>query len=471
MYLRLIFIVVPAVLIVGCGGYFSPAHRSDVNDNLGAAFNDRGLASLIENSVGCDLNDLLLPGSDDFASIPQDPKNPITADKVALGRMLFHETALATNPNNFNNNGNYSCASCHHVAAGFKAGAPQGIGEGGQGFGQAGEGRVLEAGFSPEADDETLLPDIQTIASPAILNLAYQEVMLWNGQFGHMEGGIINNGLPIDVLATLETPKVENLRGLSGIETQAIAGLGVHRLSVTGDSVLQTNETYKGLFDAAYPEGSDDVLADAGKAIAAYERTILANQAPFQRWLRGDSQAMTDQEKRGAILFFGQAGCAACHRGPALSSPQGAPENEVFFALGFADLDPNDPRVHGVVDEKTALGRGGFTGQSEDNYKFKVPQLYNLADSTFYGHGASFSSIRDVVVYKNTAVPQKHLPEGVLDPRFVPLGLSADEIDDITAFLTAALRDPNLSRYVPGTVPSGNCFPNNDSISRLDMGC
>jgi cytochrome c peroxidase len=459
---RFICLIATSFLLSACGGG---------GNSSGTAPEDRALIEKIETSAQANMSALVLPDSDDFTNIPQDPNNPITAEKVALGQLLYHETALAANPNNPNNPGTYSCASCHHAAAGFKAGIPQGIGEGGQGFGENGQGRVFEAGFSADSEDSTMVPDIQPVTSPAVLNAAFQEVMLWNGQFGNVSGGTINAGLAEDVLATPETPKAENARGLAGLEIQAIAGTGVHRLSMTDDSILQTNEEYVALFQAAYPDGSTDVLSDASKAIAAYERTILANQAPFQSYLKGDYSALSVEEVRGATLFFGDAGCSDCHRGPALSSEIGATEDEMFFAIGFSDFDPNDPQIQGTVNDATARGRGGFTGEEADNYKFKVPQLYNLADAPVFGHGASFRSIRDVVVYKNAAVPQKILPVGTLDSRFVPLGLSDEDIDAITAFLTTSLRDPNLSRYTPATLPSGNCQPNNDQITRLDLDC
>lgn len=89
----------------------------------------------------------ILPDSDDFDNIPQDMSNPLTAEKIALGQMLYHETALATEGVNESRSGTWSCASCHHAASGFKAGIPQGIGEGGEGFGLTGEGRVFADGF------------------------------------------------------------------------------------------------------------------------------------------------------------------------------------------------------------------------------------------------------------------------------------------------------------------------------------
>ena len=426
--------------------------------------------AVIAASNGAGLEAFILPDETDFASIPQDPNNPITAEKVALGQMLFHETGLATEGVNPGTNGTWSCASCHHVAAGFKAGVKQGFGEGGSGFGMFGEGRVLAPGFDPASADPTLVPDLQPVASTTVLNTAYQEVMLWNGQFGNVVGGLINAGIDPLILEAAGTPKAENSRDLAGLEIQAVAGTGVHRLKTDTDSVLQTDLTYQALFSAAFPVSTDE-LEEASKAIAAYERTILANQAPFQLWLKGDEDAMAPNELRGALLFFGEAGCVACHTGPALSSPVGATEDEMFFAIGFADFDVNDPAIHGTVDLATSKGRGGFTTDPADDFKFKVPQLYNLADTEVFGHGASFSSVADVIAYKNAGVRQKPIPTSQLDSRFVPLGLTSAEMSDLTAFLETGLRDPNLQRYVPVATPTGNCFPNADAQSIADLGC
>lgn len=429
------------------------------------------ISAINEASNGAGIEAFILPASDDWENIPHDPNNLLSAEKVLLGQMLYHETALSTEGVNGSRNGTWSCASCHHAEAGFKAGIAQGIGEGGEGFGLDGTGRILAEQFDKDSSNPTLVPDVQPVASPAILNTAYQDVMLWNGQFGNAVDGIINNGIALDVLATPGTPKAENNRQLSGIEIQAIAGTAVHRLKTSEDSILQTNADYTAMFEAAFPNGSNDVTEDASKAIAAFERTILANEAPFQLWLKGDTSAMSDDEIAGATLFFGDAGCSSCHLGPGLSSQEGASEDAVFFAVGFADFDPNNPQITGTVDDANSRGRGGFTGVKSDDYKFKIAQLYNLKDTDIFGHGASFNSVRDVVAYKNAGVSQKVLPASALDHRFQPLALSEQQIDQITSFLEDALYDPNLRRYVPSSTPSGNCNPVNDDIARIDLGC
>ncbi len=409
---------------------------------------------LLEASQGGGLEFFRLPASDNFADIPQDPNNPLSEAKVELGKHLYHETGLAIRPKYEEGRFTYSCSSCHHSRAGFQAGKQQGIGEGGIGFGLTGEGRVNNAAYLIDS------LDVQPIRTPTVLNTAYQEIMLWNGQFGATG---MNVGTEAQWAAG--TPKETNHLGYEGIEIQAIAGLKVHRMDVDASFCEETD--YKAYFEKAFPGLGGDELYNretAGLAIAAYERTVLANRAPFQKWLAGDRSAMFEREKRGAILFFGKAQCSNCHTGPAL--------NEMaFYALAMPDLE--GPGVYGTSPDKAEnLGRGGFTKVEADNYKFKVPQLYNLKDSPFLGHGGTFRSVREVVEYKNAAIPANAaVPSSQLAAQFQPLNLTSDEIEDLTAFIENALRDPDLERYNPSALPSGFCFPNNDVRTRSDLGC
>ena len=404
----------------------------------------------------------LLPDSDDFANIPQDPMNPLTQAKVDVGKLIYHDPAFATEGVALRAK-TWSCASCHHARAGFKSGLIQGMGEGGEGFGVKGETR---AWHNPEVGTQDA--DVQPVTSPAVLNVAYQDVMLWNGALGNASNGIINVGIDPDRLMTEGTPKEANREGLSGIETQAIAGTGVHRI-LGFPPELEETDYYEMLLDA-FPEFSRDELGKSStRAIAAFERTILSNKSPFQMWLRGDEFAMSQKEISGAEVFFGDGGCVACHQGPAFSSSVGATPDQMFFAVGFDDLDAND--IIGEVADGVRLGRGGLTGDPEDNYKFKVPQLYNLADINVFGHGGSFSSVRGVVEYKNAGVAQNDAATSNLDYRFVSLKLSSSQIDDLVEFLEVSLRDPNLMRYEPTSVPSGLCVINNDETSKVDLGC
>lgn len=430
------------------------------NDSISDAQLDARLESqlLAYAPPGTGVEWFRFPDSDDLANIPQDPRNPLTAQKVTLGRALFHETGMGRVPKYGAGYQQYSCASCHHAQAGFQACLPQGIGEGGMGFGTIGEGRVINPAYPPDSID------VQPIRSPSAMNAAWQEVMLWNGQFGAIG---LNAGT--EPSWTPGTPKEKNHLGFSGIETQAIAGLDVHRLLIDAGWVAQT-PPYKALFDAAFPDvpvSSRYTNVQAGLAIAAYERTLIANLSPWQRYLRGNKGVMSPEEKEGALLFFGKAGCADCHNGPALNSM-------TFHALGMGDLQNGQyGGVINVTDDKPEhKGRGGFTGRAEDLYRFKTPQLYNLTDSPFFGHGATFRTIREVLTYKNNAVAQNpNVPQDRLSPLFKPLQLTEGELDALTLFLEKSLHDPFLRRYEPNSLPSGFCFPNNDPLAAYETGC
>lgn len=400
------------------------------------------------------LEGYVMPHPEDLPNVPADPKNPLTPEKVRLGRWLYHETGLALDAKRPEGVLTYSCASCHHAPAGFQANRRQGIGDGGSGFGRAGEGRFKDANYEPSE------LDVQPIRTPTVLNVAFQEVMLWNGQFGATGA---NQGT--EAAWTAGTPKALNHLGYQGVEIQAIAGLEVHRLRV--DRATLADLGYLDEFDrvfADFPESERYTRETAGLAIAAYERTLLPDQAPFQRWLRGDTEALTYRQKFGGKLFFGEAGCANCHHGPGLNGPG-------FYALGMPDL--MGPEIfNSPLQDPAHLGRGGFTGNMDDLYKFKVPQLYNLKDSPFLGHGGTFRSVREVIEYKNAARPENlRVSEVQLADGFTPLNLTPEEIDALVDFVENALYDPQLQRFEPRALPSGLCFPNADERSRQDMGC
>ncbi len=421
---------------------------------------DRDLTQLLESrSQDEGLSFFVLPNETDYASIPQDPLNPITREKVILGQLLVHETATGGNSKMPNTRHTYACATCHPSASGFSAGIRQGIGEGGIGFGFAGEGRL--------AMDESTMPrdsiDVQPIKPPTLLNVAYQEVALWNGALGAQ-------GINAPYVQQNATIVPENLFGFQGLETQGIAGQKAHRLKIDAEFVEEFG--YKSYFDAAFPSTPIDERygpVNAALAIAAFNRTILTNQAPWQEWLRGNTNALSEDQKKGAMVFFDKGKCFECHTGPALKS------NE-FHAWGFLDFIPAETIIFSgrrkSFNIPTQRGRGEFTGREQDNYKFKVPTLYNLKMNKFYGHGGSITSIRAVVEYKNAGVKQNaDVPDAQIASQFGTLNLTDEEITNLVDFLENGLYDPNVARYAPDSVLSGNCIPNNDPQSRIDLGC
>ncbi|WP_299886253.1 cytochrome c peroxidase [uncultured Lacinutrix sp.] len=443
---KILHTILVSTIILSCANepYYEDA--SNIDNQL--------LALIDENSNGIGVDYFTLPSSNDYLSIPQDPLNPLNNAKVELGKMLVHETATGGNPKMNSVINTYSCASCHPVASGFFSGNRQGIGEGGTGFGSQGETRTVNLDMPLDSVD--ILP----IKVPSLLNTAYQKVMLWNGALG---GTDIN--APFTTLYPDDIP--ENALGYQGLEVQGMNGQTAHRLKI--DEEFVTTYGYKDLFDAAFPDFNENdrySKLTGGLAIAAFNRTLLANEAPWQDWLKGNYNAMSTQEKRGAILFLDRALCVNCHTGPSLNSNN-------FYALGLNDMDASGAIV--VNQEQLAVmkkGRGGFTNNSEDDYKFKVPSLYNLKDNPIYGHGGSYSSLNGIISYivsgnkENDIVPNSQLAE-----EFINLNLTTQEINDITAFVEHALYDNNLERYVPTSVFSGNCIPNGDTQSQIDLGC
>jgi cytochrome c peroxidase len=399
----------------------------------------------------------IMPTGGDYSVLPnQDPKNPMNSFKVALGKMLFFETGIGLKPNKTVSMQGYSCSSCHIPSLGFTAGRFQGIADGAVGFGDHGEGRSknpLYAGDEVDAQGARPLPTI---------NLTYISNALWAGSFGSFG---VNVGT--ESVWHNDTLTEVNFKGLGGLEANNLRALIVHRQMINKD--ITDSLGYTSLFDLAFPDipvHDRYTLQTAAAAIAAYQRTILTNKAPFQLWLKGEKSAMTDLQKKGALLFFGKAGCHNCHTSPSLN-------NMAFQALGVKNMYQSGHDVFRTsATDKRNLGRGGFTTRPEDMHKFKIPQLYNLRDVGFYFHGASKNSLRAVVEYFNTGIPENpEVPASQISPNFHPLGLSSDEVNALVEFLENGLYDPEMNRYRPDHTLSGHCFPDNDPQSRLDMGC
>jgi len=397
----------------------------------------------------------VLPGSTDYANIPQSAANPMTASKVNLGKMLFFEPAFSVEAMHIENMQTFSCSSCHIPSAGFRPGRLQGIADGGVGFGVNGESRMMSPLYVPSEIDA------QGARPLSMLNVAFVSNTMWNGSFGS-DG--VNVGTE-DRWGVADPGTAINHERLGALEGQNIEGLKTHRMLYTPE-LVETNG-YKPFFDAAFPdvpEADRYNRKTASFALSAYLRSLTTTEAPFQRWLKGDYASMTEEQKRGAVVFFGKGGCYRCHNQPNLGSVN-------FQALGVEDLYQNGGLKTSAEDLRNR-GRGGFTGKAEDLYKFRVPQLYNIGDSGPYFHGSSKETLEEVVEYFNNGVHENpNVPIEQISPFFHPLNLSTEEKRDLVTFLREGLSDPNLQRYVPEAVMSGMCFPNNDYISKAQTGC
>ena len=399
---------------------------------------DNQLRNLVAASAPTgELDFYILPDETDYENIPSDPKNPLTDAKVELGKLMFYDTGLAQDALKPSGIGTYSCATCHIPEAGFKPGSFQGIADGGLGFGINGENRVRNTEY-----EESEL-DVQDARALSLVNVAYVTNTFWNGQFGAFG---INEGTE-EVWDNDEGTERNHL-GFSGIETQNFEGLIAHRITINKE--LLDSFGYTPMFDEVFadvPVEERYTIHTGSLAFSAYLRSIISNKAPFQNWLRGDEDAMDYASKKRAILFFSKANCYTCHYNQNLGSPE-------FHALGVNDMY-QQPSYSTEEDDFRNLGRGGFTLKEDDLYKFKVPGIYNIADSDFFFHGASVKKIEELVEYFNLAIPENpNVPLSQISTKFKPLNLTEEEKEYLVQFIKVGLSDPNLERQPPSGMKS-----------------
>jgi len=272
-------------------------------------------------------------------------------------------------------------------------------------------------------------------------------------------------------------------------ESVALLLLDAHRMLNAQSAALQTIPAYRKLFREAFPDEASqaDDVGDINllindqtvlRATATFMRTSVTRNAPWDRFLAGDGRALTPEQRRGAKLFFtsaakgqGGAGCYSCHSGPQLNKQVNDPDvagvgkfvEQNFFNLGLGDhpvqalnrLARHNPNF---LDD----GRRDVTGREGDIYKFRVVTMRQLKDARFYFHSGAFKIVRDVVQYFNRGVPQNAQsgssptlsarftnPRGPGYPR--GLGLTREQVENLTDFLENALYDPAFRKYDPSS--------------------
>lgn len=275
--------------------------------------------------------------------------------------------------------------------------------------------------------------------------------------------------------------------------------LDAHRMLNFQSAALLKHPSYIKLFRDAFPmEAAEaDAAKDLTKLIndqtefraqAAFLRTIITRETPFDRFLAGDDQALTPAQRRGAKLFFtpaangvGGAGCSGCHSGPALNKQPNDPDvtgvgtfvEQNFFNIGIGDhpVQALNAQARRQLNPRR-LGRDGFPYHAEDNgrqevthrredaFKFRSMTLRQLKNSGNFFHNGSINTVRGVIEYFNAGVPQDATAAaaGTLSPRFTNprgpgyprgLGLSLAQVSDLTDFIENALYDPSLVTYNP----------------------
>jgi cytochrome c peroxidase len=258
-------------------------------------------------------------------------------------------------------------------------------------------------------------------------------------------------------------------------------------------AILNASPAYRNLFGEVFPEVKAGAPIDFfmfGKAIAEFEFTQVYADAPIDKFARGDREAMTEAEKRGALLFFGKANCVQCHAVSGRSSVGEA--NEMFSdfeerVIGVPQIAPSFGVGKGNVifegpGQDEDFGLEEITGNAADRYKFRTAPLRNLAVSPGFFHNGAFIRLEDAIRHhlnvQKSARSYNPVKAGVppdlaqrvgpikpvlkrLDPLLRhPIELTPREFDDLVAFVRDGLLDErakpeNLCKLVPDKVPSG----------------
>ena len=252
---------------------------------------------------------------------------------------------------------------------------------------------------------------------------------------------------------------------------------------------INTVGEYRKLFGKIFPEvkaGNPITYDMFAKAIAEFEFTLIFANAPLDRFARGEKNALTDDQKRGALVFFGTANCVACH---AVSGQS----NEMFsdfreHVIGLPQIAPQagDPAAGNVVfdgpGQNEDFGLEQITGNSADRYMFRTSPIRNVALQPAFFHNGSFTRLEDAIRFHLNAVGQAPSynptvagvaadlrgPTGPIAPvlaRIDPLLatpriLSTTEFNQLVDFVRNGLLDPqakpeNLRKLIPARVPSG----------------
>ena len=401
------------------------------------------------------------------------PLSPLPASDpalVRLGQALMFDKVLSGNRD-------VSCATCHDPAHSTADGLSLSIGTGGSGSGAA---RTLAGApqFTPRNSQE-------------LFNRGYAEFrsMFWDGRVSQgpssdfqTPAGNLPAGLSSALAAQAMFPATTRLemRGQNGDQDRfgapnELAQFGDDEQPAVWTAIMQrvlAIPEYVTMFQAAFPgvATSDLGFQHAANAIAAFETDAFTfTDSPFDRYVRGDNGALNDQEKQGALLFFGKGGCGGCHVGPHLTDQQ-------FHSLGVPQIgpgfSPESPEDH---------GRERVTGQADNRYQFRTPPLRNVELTGPYMHDGAYTTLEAAVRhYLDTFSALRSYDAGQLrddlrstylsnsatldamagsiDNRVgVPLELTDADVAAVVAFLKS-LTDPaarNLAGTAPATVPSG----------------
>ncbi len=303
----------------------------------------------------------------DAAYLPDD--RPMSLEKIALGRLLFFDPRLSKDAT-------VSCAICHMPARAFTDGRPVSPGVGQQ---------------------------LGARNSPTVVNRLFSKDQFWDGRAADLEDQV-------------HVPLMNPREMAMGSNDEVVA----HVRAIAG---------YAPRFAAAFGDGRID-LPRIAQAIAAYERTVVSGDSPYDRYLAGDASALSDAQQRGLAVFLGRGRCVTCHVGFNFT-------DETYRNLGV-----------GADKPEADLGRYVVTKHDEDRGAFKTPTLRNVALTAPYMHDGSEATLADVVEFYDRGGNTN----AWLSKDMQPLSLSPQEKRDLVAFMEA-LSGPIANAEPPGELP------------------
>ncbi|MGQ0600217.1 MAG: FG-GAP-like repeat-containing protein [Anaerolineales bacterium] len=402
---------------------------------------------------------------------PTHPPTPLP-ELVKLGEALFWDPELSGNRD-------ISCATCHHAFKATGDNLSLSIGTGGEGLGE------LRIRFEERREF------IPRNAQP-LFNLGYQEweVLFWDGRVnGTLETGFnspASDRLPssLDNLlaaqAMFPVTSRDEMRGLRGDKdifgnTNELAMLVDYAARPIWKALMKRLLAISGyveLFRAAYPDVPTDQLGfqHAANGLAAYEIAVFTfEDSPFDRYIQGDRTALSSEAKRGAELFYGEAGCATCHTGGLLT-------DQKFHNIAVPQIGDGKGR-----EQPFDLGRARETGNDCDRYAFRTPPLRNVAATGPWMHNGALLTLEAVIRHHQSPATSlqnydpsqlsvllkescQDAPEVIAailatqsDSATERVQLSEAEMQDLIAFLES-LTAPSaldLAHTIPPSVPSG----------------
>lgn len=312
--------------------------------------------------------------------------NPTTADRIELGKKLFNDKRLSAD-------NTVACATCHDADAGFTA-------------------RLATA--------KGIRDQVGKRNSPTVLNAMFMSTQFWDGRAGTLE-----EQATLPILNPIEMGMKDG--------NQVVAKLA---------AVPEYKAEFRKVF------GREINYPDIGRAIAAFERTIVSGDAPIDHFLAGKQDALTPAQRRGWSLFNGKARCNSCH---GFNPTQSFFTDNLFHNIGvaahkqdFVKLASRAERAvnSGNVEEVdrmaletdfSELGRFLVTKNRADIGAFKTPQLRDIAITGPYMHDGSLSTLWDVMDHYNKG----GVPNPFLDGGIQRLGLNEGEINDLVELMDA----------------------------------